>query len=110
MHRLAASLVAAMALVVVPIGVGAYATAQPAASHRLADEPFVRPYLGWVSSTVVACRWTHRHADVRCLLADGERCTVEIGRQQMACATARVSVSSAPAIGYGAPSTTGGDG
>jgi len=109
MRRFTASLVAAVVLVVVPVGVGALATAQPAAPHRLADEPFVRPYLGWVSSPAVACTWTHRHADVRCLTANGQRCTVEIQRQKVVCGITQ-TVSSAPIIGYGAPSPTGGDG
>ena len=109
MRRFTASLVAAVALVVVPVGVGAFATAQPAASHRLADEPFVRPYLGWLSSPAVACAWTHRQADVRCLLADQERCTVEIQRQRVVCMLPPLSLD-APVIGYGAPSPTGSDG
>jgi hypothetical protein len=107
MPRFTASLVAATALVAIPAGVGAIASAQPAAPHRLADEPFVRPYLAWLSSPAVACTWTRGHADVRCLTAAGERCTVEIGRQRVVCVT-RQSVSSAPLIGYGAPATTGG--
>jgi hypothetical protein len=40
----------------------------------------------------------------------GGRCTVEIGRRRVVCTIPRVSVSSAPLIGYGAPSPTSGDG
>jgi hypothetical protein len=91
-------------LVGVPVAVAVVATSRPSQpAGPLSAQPFVGPTLAYTHSTADRCAWTHHHADLACMLKDGERCTVEIQRQTDVCLSTSVHVRGEDPLGYGAP-------